>query len=674
MSTMTGEASFSSGNNNMLSTGGVASNPTQSVPVKRKRNLPGTPDPEAEVVALSPKTLMATNRFVCEICNKGFQRDQNLQLHRRGHNLPWKLRQRTSKEIKKRVYICPETSCVHHDPSRALGDLTGIKKHYCRKHGEKKWKCDKCSKRYAVQSDWKAHSKTCGTREYRCDCGTLFSRRDSFITHRAFCDALAEESARISGGITTEGGQIHNPLAVGQGGTVAAMPHVMGAPPSPGRSNMSRLGVATALEAQYNPSFFRQSFGNNAVSSGEMNSRPGLSLWLGQGPGDQQATRGGNMNPMEVAASGFFAQPPKNMFGSSDYDESQGPKPLSALLPMPPSNSGSLYPNLFASAPMNATPSNLQQGGNSENYGGSGITNWNDRSTASARLSLSTSSGLMSSSSSGNNNVNDGGNLNTSSMNYSSQQHGHSAQMSATALLQKAAQMGATSSSSSLLRGFGMPGSNSTSVGLGLSWQGTPQDHQRPQGAVPMNNTSLQGSQNLNPFMKGTMDHHHHVTEGGSNFQRTQSFSGSTRSSENVGLHDLMNSLSGDGSGLTTAGSLNAMQSAFGASMGDCGTFSPMNMIPARANMNPVKENLEQSLQRSSQEMMMIQGGMGMGNPARNEDGSADGLTRDFLGVGGVQVGGIHGRTFSQRDHDLAATFTSLSSGINITSFNNHRA
>ncbi|KAJ6412269.1 hypothetical protein OIU84_005349 [Salix udensis] len=115
--------------------------------IKKKRNLPGNPDPDAEVIALSPKTLLATNRFVCEICNKGFQRDQNLQLHRRGHNLPWKLKQRNSKEIKKKA-----------------------------KHGEKKWKCEKCSKIYAVQSDWKAHSKTCGTREYRCDCGTLFSR------------------------------------------------------------------------------------------------------------------------------------------------------------------------------------------------------------------------------------------------------------------------------------------------------------------------------------------------------------------------------------------------------------------------------------------------------------------------------------------------------------------
>ncbi|XP_039036792.1 zinc finger protein GAI-ASSOCIATED FACTOR 1-like isoform X2 [Hibiscus syriacus] len=195
MSNITGDdGSFSSGNTGEE----VLRKPLQAV--KKKRNLPGTPDPAAEVIALSPTTLMATNRFVCEICNKGFQRDQNLQLHRRGHNLPWKLKQRTTTEVKKRVYICPEPSCVHHNPARALGDLTGIKKHFSRKHGEKKWKCDKCSKKYAVQSDWKAHQKTCGTKEYKCDCGTIFSRRDSFITHRAFCDALAEENNKLNHG------------------------------------------------------------------------------------------------------------------------------------------------------------------------------------------------------------------------------------------------------------------------------------------------------------------------------------------------------------------------------------------------------------------------------------------------------------------------------------------
>ncbi|CAL9766649.1 unnamed protein product [Musa acuminata subsp. burmannicoides] len=188
--------------------------PQQPPPkTRKKRSQPGNPDPDAEVVALSPNTLMATNRFICEICNKGFQRDQNLQLHRRGHNLPWKLRQRSSKEVaRKRVYVCPEPSCVHHHPSRALGDLTGIKKHFSRKHGEKRWKCDKCSKRYAVHSDWKAHVKTCGTKEYRCDCGTLFSRKDSFITHRAFCDALAEESARLMSAAVTTSPPLHQPL------------------------------------------------------------------------------------------------------------------------------------------------------------------------------------------------------------------------------------------------------------------------------------------------------------------------------------------------------------------------------------------------------------------------------------------------------------------------------
>ncbi|XP_047313378.1 zinc finger protein ENHYDROUS-like [Impatiens glandulifera] len=191
-STVSGEASVSSSGNHPLA--------LKPPPQKKKRNLAGMPDPDSEVIALSPKTLLATNRFICEICSKGFQREQNLQLHRRGHNLPWKLRQKSTKEIRKRVYVCPEPLCIHHDPSRALGDLTGIKKHYFRKHGEKKWKCEKCAKKYAVQSDWKAHSKICGTREYKCDCGTPFSRRDSFITHRAFCDALAEESSKAPTG------------------------------------------------------------------------------------------------------------------------------------------------------------------------------------------------------------------------------------------------------------------------------------------------------------------------------------------------------------------------------------------------------------------------------------------------------------------------------------------
>lgn len=134
-------------------------------------------DSDVEVIALSPATLMAKNRFVCEVCYKGFPRDQNLQLHKRGHNLPWKLKQKSATDdAKRKVYVCPEPTCVNHEPSHALGDLTGIKKHYSRKHGEKKYKCQKCEKMYAVNSDLKAHSKTCGTKEYPCHCGTVFAR------------------------------------------------------------------------------------------------------------------------------------------------------------------------------------------------------------------------------------------------------------------------------------------------------------------------------------------------------------------------------------------------------------------------------------------------------------------------------------------------------------------
>ncbi|KAJ6366587.1 hypothetical protein OIU77_003054 [Salix suchowensis] len=293
------EALTSSCNGSVENPVGGSSNPPAQ---KKKRNLPGTPDPEAEVIALSPKTLMATNRFLCEICGKGFQRDQNLQLHRRGHNLPWKLKQRTNKEVRKRVYVCPEKTCVHHHPSRALGDLTGIKKHFCRKHGEKKWKCEKCSKRYAVQSDWKAHSKTCGTKEYKCDCGTIFSRRDSFITHRAFCDALAEETARVNAVSS-----ISN--------LTSGNYHLMGNPLGP---NM----------AQHFSSIFKP------ISSNDHLTRQGHSLWMSQGgaPHFSEAMAGNNIQ--EIHQLGSFNWP---IFGNK-ISSNIAHEELTSTLALPLSN------------------------------------------------------------------------------------------------------------------------------------------------------------------------------------------------------------------------------------------------------------------------------------------------------------------------------------------------
>ncbi|XP_014660540.1 uncharacterized protein LOC106804285 [Setaria italica] len=37
----------------------------------------------------------------------------------------------------------------------------------------REYRCPGCGKRYAVRTNLKGHAKTCGTREYLCDCGTL---------------------------------------------------------------------------------------------------------------------------------------------------------------------------------------------------------------------------------------------------------------------------------------------------------------------------------------------------------------------------------------------------------------------------------------------------------------------------------------------------------------------
>lgn len=435
--------------------------------IKKKRSLPGNPDPDAEVVALSPRSLMATNRFVCEICNKGFQRDQNLQLHRRGHNLPWRLKQKASNEVKKKVYICPEMTCIHHDPARALGDLTGIKKHFSRKHGEKKWKCDKCSKRYAVQSDWKAHQKTCGTREYLCDCGTLFSRRDSFITHRAFCDALAEENARVS--TQTWQGETQGmttacldpkPLKAYRGGDLSAP---MRAPSSP-ISQITRDGFAYTEVSK--PSFTDKCASDFASPEGSIASTwmpghagsiksnvasasgksPGLSLYLGMGPGPGPPGSAGS-------SSSPFHYPGLDSLHKLAFPIISGSQGYDTHMLHTSSSMGAMgmLSSLFSSPKYGYTQHDVGNGSMfgalsypesmSELVDGPAVQPF---ATPTSRLSTS----IPSTMSTGSDNQSKGSSHHTAS--------------SATALLQKAAQMGATASKPSLLHKFGIgPGMGS---------------------------------------------------------------------------------------------------------------------------------------------------------------------------------------------------------------------
>ncbi|KAL5194665.1 Protein indeterminate-domain 5, chloroplastic [Glycine soja] len=385
-----------------------SSTPAAPPPQKKKRNQPGTP---CKSRCGGDSTISQDPNGNKQVCNKGFQREQNLQLHRRGHNLPWKLKQKTTKEPKRKVYLCPEPTCVHHDPSRALGDLTGIKKHYSRKHGEKKWKCDKCSKKYAVQSDWKAHSKTCGTREYRCDCGTLFSRRDSFITHRAFCDALAQESARqppslSGGGIGSHlyGSTTNMALNLSQVGSQISTMQDPNAQPT----ELLRLGAASGRTGQFDHilgSPFR--------------------------PSNQQQQQ----QPF------FMSSEPNQTYHHPDQNKpfQQGLMQLSDHL-----NNNSHHNNSPFSLPFlsnNTSNASFSEHFNNAN-GGGGNNNNNNNNEGTNYFATSSAPSLFS-----------------NSVNASALSH-----MSATALLQKAAQMGATTSNggtASLLKSFGSASSSS---------------------------------------------------------------------------------------------------------------------------------------------------------------------------------------------------------------------
>ncbi|KAK8529153.1 hypothetical protein V6N13_102087 [Hibiscus sabdariffa] len=282
---------------------------------KRKRRPAGTPDPDAEVVSLSPKTLLESDRYVCEICNQGFQRDQNLQMHRRRHKVPWKLLKRETQEVKKRVFVCPELTCLHHDPCHALGDLVGIKKHFRRKHSnQKKWICEKCSKGYAVQSDYKAHLKICGTRGHSCDCGRVFSRVESFIEHQDTCTGrglgVQPELQALHPGCSSRTDSSTSPSSdtnFGMAAAVPGLPMLKSTEPCFLHSNVSTYEHRHNLELQLLPSSTTQSPRNS-----DENCSTYLKLSIGSSDGGEkneanklslETFRGGNASETALEAT-----------------------------------------------------------------------------------------------------------------------------------------------------------------------------------------------------------------------------------------------------------------------------------------------------------------------------------------------------------------------------------